>query len=279
MIFFLCHLRFGVGKHKFPVLGYAAEFLSLIGTDNHSFEEFNKELQKIGSSFNVSSSRDYFRIYIDGLEENFEETIGLINELLTQMKPDDSQLEKFYDEAKTERKVEIKDPYTIGYALRSYSLYMDSSYYLSRLSLDEIKKINSDTLIKSIKEALKWEVDIFYCGKKDLGEVSNLLNDNFQFPDNPVKSTSPVSLNRDVPRENLVYLLNDKKVIQSQVYIIMEGETNDEHGIAIAKAFNEYFGGSMNSIIFQEIREFRSFAYSAWGYYYVPFRKNERGYF
>jgi predicted Zn-dependent peptidase len=41
--------------------------------------------------------------------------------------------------------------------------------------------------------------------------------------------------------------------------------------------FNEYFGGSMNAIVFQEMREKRSLAYSAQSYYATPGDKD--GYF
>ena len=39
-----------------------------------------------------------------------------------------------------------------------------------------------------------------------------------------------------------------------------------------AEMYNEYFGGSMNSIVFQEMREARSLAYSAWAVLVEPSR-------
>jgi predicted Zn-dependent peptidase len=42
--------------------------------------------------------------------------------------------------------------------------------------------------------------------------------------------------------------------------------------------YNEYFGGSMNSIVFQEIREKRSLAYSAAAYYVEPSEKGKLNY-
>ena len=37
--------------------------------------------------------------------------------------------------------------------------------------------------------------------------------------------------------------------------------------------FNEYFGGGMNSIVFQELREARGLCYSSGAYYYMPSKK------
>jgi predicted Zn-dependent peptidase len=45
------------------------------------------------------------------------------------------------------------------------------------------------------------------------------------------------------------------------------------------KLFNEYFGGSMNAIVFQELREARGLAYNAWAAYVTPGRKNETEYY
>jgi predicted Zn-dependent peptidase len=45
------------------------------------------------------------------------------------------------------------------------------------------------------------------------------------------------------------------------------------------KLFNEYFGGSMNAIVFQELREARGLAYNAWARYVTPGRKNETEYY
>ena len=47
---------------------------------------------------------------------------------------------------------------------------------------------------------------------------------------------------------------------------------------AIIGLFNEYFGGGMNSIVFQELREARGLAYSAAAYYRQPYEKNHPEY-
>ena len=46
----------------------------------------------------------------------------------------------------------------------------------------------------------------------------------------------------------------------------------------MASAFNSYFGSDMSSLVFQEIREFRSLAYSAYANYRNPFDKGQKSY-
>ncbi len=73
-------------------------------------------------------------------------------------------------------------------------------------------------------------------------------------------------------------LLKKKKAIQSKVYIVRDGKVNDDQERIMAAAFNNYFGGDMSSLVFQEIREFRSLAYSAYANYRNPFYKGEKSY-
>ncbi len=53
------------------------------------------------------------------------------------------------------------------------------------------------------------------------------------------------------------------------------GEKYDQGKEPLRSLYNEYFGGSMNAIVFQEMRESRSLAYSAWAGYQAPGRKDK----
>ena len=53
------------------------------------------------------------------------------------------------------------------------------------------------------------------------------------------------------------------------LYRPLEGVTNDRDK-ACLKMWGEYFGGGMSSVLFQEVREFRSMAYAAQGVAFTP---------
>ncbi|MBO4600545.1 MAG: insulinase family protein, partial [Bacteroidales bacterium] len=61
---------------------------------------------------------------------------------------------------------------------------------------------------------------------------------------------------------------HNKKFLQSDINIYMPSINFDTADEAVRKLFNEYFGSGMNSIMFQEIREFRSLGYRTYGYFY-----------
>ena len=57
---------------------------------------------------------------------------------------------------------------------------------------------------------------------------------------------------------------------QAEVGFLARDDKFDPKIAAEAALYNEYFGGDMSSVIFQEIRESRALAYSTWATYSTP---------
>lgn len=264
---FTLNLKYGLGYYNYPALKQAAGYLGLIGTTDADFKEFRTQLQKIGATFSISTSNDEFIISITGFDSYFSETLSLINKLVHQPKADEKQLEKFMEDAKMSYKIEVKDPETLGNALQDYALYGEKSWYLNRLSMKEIKKLKSDDLLAAIKKAISHEMEFQYCGSLNPDTLEMKIKTSFTFPENPLKSTSPLYQERKKISENMVLLVDDPKAIQSKIYMMRDGEVNQEDEITLSQAFNNYFGSGMSSLIFQEVREFRSLGYAAYGSY------------
>ncbi len=275
---FSMRLKFGVGYEKIPLLKYTSEHLSLLGTQKHSLDSFNRELQKLGSSYYTYSSKDYFTIQISGLEINLERTIELVNEFMTEIKPDDSKMKKLVQGVKMNQKFETKDPSTEGRALKEFVLYGDKSDYLDRLSVKEMKKLKSNQLVEAFYEAQKYELEIHYSGKIPSSDIEKLISNKLIAENPTIKSESPTHIEKNKLNENVIYLVNDKKALQSQINFMIEGEVNNKTERVLAGAFNKYFSRDMSSIVFQEVREFRSLAYSAYAYHSSPFDESKKGY-
>jgi hypothetical protein len=77
---------------------------------------------------------------------------------------------------------------------------------------------------------------------------------------------------------NKLYFMEDKKAVQSHIRIDVPSKTLDENERFVVNTYNNYFGLGMTSLIFKEAREYRSLAYSAWGYFYTPYRFDKPGY-
>ena len=77
----------------------------------------------------------------------------------------------------------------------------------------------------------------------------------------------------------LIYLINDSTAVQSQIYFSIKSNTVNDKIRHQSRAYNKYFSGGMSSIVFQEIREFRSLAYSSWGQFIRPWYNGNKGSF
>src|SRR5438094_8291909 len=92
----------------------------------------------------------------------------------------------------------------------------------------------------------------------------------------PLKPTPPYKFLRvAAPGESRVYLF-DKEMAQSQVRIEFGDGDYNETNVPAIQLFNDYFDGCMSGIVFQELREARALAYSAYAVYANGARQGEQ---
>ena len=112
--------QFGLGTIENPSLTQASQFVSLIGTQDKTFDQFKEALQKIGSKIEIFSNNNYFGYSLSGFDKYLPKTLDLLNEFMTSMwvRPDDvNKLEKLVESSKIIRDREVKNPSTTGRAL------------------------------------------------------------------------------------------------------------------------------------------------------------------
>ncbi|MBQ4229457.1 MAG: insulinase family protein, partial [Bacteroidaceae bacterium] len=93
----------------------------------------------------------------------------------------------------------------------------------------------------------------------------------------PVPEGKPYEL-QTITEPEVIIAPYDAKNIYMRMFVNEGRQTNlDEH--ATIELFNEYFGGGMNGVVFQEMREARGLAYNAMAYYLTPAKKGQPEYF
>jgi predicted Zn-dependent peptidase len=101
-----------------------------------------------------------------------------------------------------------------------------------------------------------------------------VIKDSF-LASNASRKASQIQPNRSFdPEKSQVFFLQ-KEMAQAQVRIEFATGLYDEKKAPAGQLFNEYFGGGMAGLVFQELREARALAYSAWAHYFNPSRPNE----
>jgi len=134
-------------------------------------------------------------------------------------------------------------------------------------------------LVSNFKEVVdSYQCEIVFFGNTPIDELKNLIEDKLSLANNP-KSDKFIKRKRQEIKKNKILFVNDKNAVQSQIYFYIPGEelNLDQHSNVIA--FNEYFGGGFSGLVMQEIREYRSLAYSTWARYFESSMPNEKDQF
>ncbi len=271
-------LKYGVGDDRISGLTQLAEYMNMVGTKNKSYFEFKKELQKIGSTINFSADNSYFYVNVVGFDRSLNQSLYLVNQIMSNPEFDKKSIKKMVDGRKLENRMMKKDLSTKLDVLTEYALYGANSEYLDRLSVKEISKLSETDILAKLKQLQEYQLQIHYVGNKDFEMVKSEFINNFILPLKPIPTSSPVNRQIQPITSNKVFLLNDKKAIQSHLSIVVPGKVLDHFEMHMVKPFNEYFGVGLGSVVFTEIREYRSLAYSAYSYYYPPITMQHQGF-
>lgn len=287
---FNLEIKFKTGLKNNPKYEQLASYLQYIGTSKYTNDELNKELQKYAASFSVSVDDNYFTVYVDGFNKYFKESIGLILSLLNEAKADDSKLERIVEEDAMDRKMERESTDDIASALLQYGIFGENSKYLRRASAKEVSKMTSDDMMNALKQVKSYPFTVHYSGRLGIDEILSFVKNitgGSVAKKNVTPKIIPTKLDEEFPKilptkeyaENTILFLNDSKALQSKIYFYIQGDVLDEKQMANQDAFNQYFGTGMSSIVFQEIREFRSMAYTAYAVSRTGLTKKEKSKF
>jgi len=276
---FTLKIRFGVGNFKMPLLKYTGELMNFAGTKIRSAAQLKSAFSAIGCSYSIYSDKSYLSIEIQGIESELSNVIKLLNELLTSPVLEKDKLSIIVDAEKTNRKIECSEPDNVADALFEYIRYNNKSDYLDRLTIKQVKKLNTDSLVSEFVKATNYQAEVFYTGKKSFEDAFKTINTELYLNKNPLKSNSPVVLDEQEYKENTIYLVNKPKALQSKVYFYTKCDQYDIKDDAIINAFNMYFSGDFSGLVLQEIREYRSLAYSAGAWYSAPVLKGKNSNF
>ena len=268
---FTCKIDYGIGVLEQPKLKYLTSYLPLLGTETQTFNQFRTRLQALGSTLDFDVDEHCMSIKVSGFDNVFGETIAAVRDFLSHIKAEKNKLNTLVDDAKLTQKAFFKSNNEVAEALFEYIQYGRYSQYLNKPSLREIKKIKGEALVQLFHEVQKVECVIHYCGTLEAAKVVDIVNQNIAIGQITQKSHSPVY--REFVRYDkpLVFFYHIADVFQNIIYAYMGCDAQEtlqqRHE---ANLFSRYFGEGMSSLMFQEIREFRSFAYYTSGAYRLP---------
>ena len=261
--------QFDFGKNLDPKLALATALMNYVGTEDFTPEELRKEFYKLGASYSFRTSGDgeETSISLSGLSENMEASIQLFERLFQNPVATPDALNKLIDrilkarsDAKRNKNLILRG---LLYAYGKYGAINPSSDVLSTKELKEIKVEDLTDLIKSLSN---YSHRILYYGNRDQESLSRLINKYHKYAE---VYTTVDNLKRypekTYNKEQVFWTHFD--MVQTEIILLSKQELLDNAKTAAIRLFNQYFGGGMNSIVFQEIREAQGLAYSVYSTY------------
>ncbi len=269
--------RYKIGSLNDLKMPIAAQYLQFLGTDKKNAEQISKEFYKIASSFNVSSSDEYTTVTIEGLQENFDAAVKLYEDLVLNVKADDtalSALKARINKARTDAKAN-KGAIMMG--LTSFAQYGAKNKFNNTLTNTELNNINSQELVNKIKDLNNYEQTLIYYGPESLSNLTTKLKTLHQVPATFKKPAATKTFTQ-IPQTKNQVLFSNYDMVQAETRWLRNTEKYNPEQTALVNVFNNYFGGGMGAIIFQTIRESKALAYSTFGYYIAPQKKSDHYY-
>ena len=249
----------------------AADVLEYLGTSKHTAEQLQQEFYKLACNYSVSVGAENINISVSGLSENMDKALALVNEIITDVQPNEQALQMLVGRILKSRANAQHNQQSCFSALANYGIYGDDSPTKNQLSEAQLKAYTCKELTDAMHTLFNYKHRVLYYGPETLKAIASVDTHkmNLKAPANKKVTPKPVT-------ENIVYFL-DYNANQTYLREYFRGEKFNTKNEAAMDIFNEYFGGSMNAIVFQEMREKRSLAYSAQSYYSTPSDKD--GYF
>ena len=276
---FTLSFRYEFGDEADLRYGVAANYLEYLGTDQMSNEEIKQQFYKLACDYYISVGARTITVTLRGLGENMPEALSLLENVMQNAQADPmvaemciQQLEKSRMDAKLNQRSNFN-------ALVQYGLYGPYNSQRNQLSPEQIRKLDPQELLDLLKNLKNYEHTVLYYGPMTAEEMGKAVTENHQ----TLAELQAVPQGKHyelqaTPENEVLIAPYDAKNIYMRMVHNEQRDWNPEEA-AVKALFNEYYGGGMNTIVFQEMREARGLAYNAFAAYMEPSYKDQKEYF
>jgi len=263
---------FDMGTKSDKALGLAFNYLKYLGTSKYTPEEIKSEFYKLACSFDVSSGSDRVYASISGLSDNMERALELFEELLNDSQVNEEAFTNLIlDTEKRRTDSKLMQDQIFG-RLRNYAVWGKHSPATNVLSSAELEELKPEQLTERVANLHTYQHRVLYYGPLEKKAFINLINKHHKTADVLQPVIPSAKFEEQIIKENTVLFTHyDSNQIRLSM-VSNRGENFDDKKIPIVEMYNNYFGSGMSSIVFQEMREARGLAYSAWAWFFEPVR-------
>lgn len=258
-----------MGSFHDKYLNLAASYLEFLGTAKYTPEQIKEEMYKLGCNFSMSAGNNQSYITISGLSKNMKAAMALFEEIIRDAVPNPTALDNLKSNVMKSRENAKHNQNTNLSRLVTYATYeKNSPLFATFISESELKAITPEMLIQKLRDWMGYKQYVVYYGPESYDHVVNCIQSTHTLT-NLKEVPAKVVFEPVIPKKDRIFII-DYDSPQTIYRATSFGGKYDRNLTAVIKLYNEYFGGSMNAIVFQELREARALAYTAMSLYNQP---------
>ncbi len=243
------------GYNNDPALSLAASYLSYLGTADMTAEQFAAEFYNIACSWSIRASENRTYVTIGGLGENMARAMELTEKLIAGAVPNETILAGLKaDMIKSRADGKLNQARNFA-ALRTYASRGPEFIRGTTLTNAQLMALTSEELLGRIRALAGLQHRIVYYGAKDHAGVLADIEAHHNVPQTLAAPAAKVTYPYvQTPSSSVILAEYDA----AQIYYAQYSNRGEMFDPALEPAltlYNTYFGGGMNAIVFQEMRE------------------------
>ena len=177
----------------------------------------------------------------------------------------DNNSDKYWEQAKSQKEQQTKKK---------------KVSFTDILSNAEMDALTGRQLVNKVSELTAYKHDVFYFGSLEIAKVTETLNKLHKIPAQLKDYPNRPDFKELDTKENKVVFVSFPEMTQAEIMMVSKGTQGfDLQQDIMSQLYNEYFGSGLSSVVFQEIREKRALAYSAYAFNTAPRDNRDAHYF
>ena len=252
----------------------ASNYFKYIGTDKLTAADVRQKFYELACDIYISVGAENTNVGLYGLSENMKPAIALMQDVLQNAKVDKDAYNEMVNVTLKKRNDAKKNQQNYFEFLYRYGSQGEHNAYRDMMTEQELKDTDPQVFVDLLKGLSQYQHKVLYYGPEDEDDVSESVSGLFAKDLKPALENKPYL--DQMANENEIWIAPyQAKNIYMRMYHNEGRDWNPEES-AVRALFNEYFGGGMNGIVFQEMRETRGLAYNAYAYYNRPSVKGRK---
>lgn len=276
-LIFDLYYSFHMGSNNSKIMPVAIRYLPYVGTSKMSPAKIKEEFYKLGCSFDVFSDFSQTWVSLRGLNDNFEKALQLFEEVLADPKVEDATLKNLVgDIIKDREDAKLNKNVILQSGMMPYARFGPVNPFTYKFTNEELNKLSAGEISDALKSLNSFTHTILYYGPKEIGEVKSALEKFHNVP----AVLKPVPAEFEMKEQELgrtVYVV-DYDMKQVEILMLSLGDKYDASLLPTIGLYNNYFGGGMSGVVFQDLRESKALAYSTYAFYNKPRKPTQRFY-